>query len=240
MCTVSYVPTKNGFILTSNRDEKIERNNLKTPSYSLIAGKKILYPKDKTTNGTWIATDGIDFSLCLFNGAYKNHVPQAPYKESRGNIIYRFFSTNSIIRFATENEFSGMEPFSLIITQHQPMKLWLFIWDGENTNLRKLNHLEYYLWSSVTLYSPEVHRRKKIAFIENIKAKKNPKLNMIVDLHKNTKIGDTENDFVMHRDNLQTLSITSIEMKNKETFFYHENLMDNISTNIIFDENTAL
>ena len=168
MCTVSYVPTNQGFILTSNRDEIPKKNSCQKPSYSTYNNVKVLHPKDKLTSGTWIATDGKKFSLCLFNGAYKNHVHTPPYRESRGSIIPTFFKYSEIISFITRYEFTGIEPFSLVIIKHQPLKLWLFIWDGENTNLNKLPAEIHHLWSSVTLYSKEIHKKKKNAFHESL------------------------------------------------------------------------
>jgi hypothetical protein len=53
MCTVSFVPTQNGFILMSNRDEKTYRITI-APKVYVNHDVKLLYPKDEIAGGTWI------------------------------------------------------------------------------------------------------------------------------------------------------------------------------------------
>ena len=55
MCTVTYIPTKNGCIITSNRDEKIAREKAISPQEYEIEGEKIIFPKDPKAGGTWMA-----------------------------------------------------------------------------------------------------------------------------------------------------------------------------------------
>ena len=55
MCTVTYIPTPEGCIITSNRDEKITRERALSPQEYLIDGKKIIFPKDPKAGGTWVA-----------------------------------------------------------------------------------------------------------------------------------------------------------------------------------------
>ncbi len=55
MCTVTYLPSANGFYLTSNRDEKSTRPAALPPAVYFLNGSKIIYPKDAQGCGTWIA-----------------------------------------------------------------------------------------------------------------------------------------------------------------------------------------
>lgn len=234
MCTVTFIQLNEGFILTANRDEVITRKTALKPEYFKVhKNKTLLFTKDKEKGGTWIATDGKDFSICLFNGAYISHEYNPPYRKSRGNIPIDFFSFSGIVEFTTRYDFSNIEPFSLVIVQHSPLKAYLLIWDGDNTNLQLLKNIPQ-LWASVTLYKPDIKNRKEIAFLNALNEKKNS-LEDIVFLHKNTTINDKQNDFIMKRnDGHQTVSISSIENKNGKARFYYEDLVKNQSELIKF------
>ena len=55
MCSVSFVPLEDGFLLTSNRDEKRFRPTIE-PKIYLENKVKLLYPKDEKAGGTWIVS----------------------------------------------------------------------------------------------------------------------------------------------------------------------------------------
>ena len=68
MCTVTFIPTNQGCIITSNRDEKISREKAISPQEYEIDGKKITFPKDPKEGGTWIAHTNNKI-VVLLNGA---------------------------------------------------------------------------------------------------------------------------------------------------------------------------
>ncbi|HWZ21081.1 MAG TPA: NRDE family protein, partial [Cytophagaceae bacterium] len=87
MCTVTYLPKPNGeYILTSSRDEKIVRPAAAVPQCYTIGGKSIVFPKDPTAGGSWIAYAG-EKTVCLLNGGFKKHISNPPYKKSRGLVV---------------------------------------------------------------------------------------------------------------------------------------------------------
>ena len=86
MCTVTYIPTKNGFCFTSNRDEKASRETIQ-PTIYINNRKELIFPKDKVAVGTWIATNGSNKITCLLNGAFEGHEKKGPYRKSRGLIL---------------------------------------------------------------------------------------------------------------------------------------------------------
>jgi uncharacterized protein with NRDE domain len=96
MCTVSFIATKTGVIITSNRDEHILRVALPPQKY-LYNQKSIIYPKDVTAGGTWYATDGISKVIVLLNGAAEKHTHNPPYRRSRGLIVLDLISTQNPI-----------------------------------------------------------------------------------------------------------------------------------------------
>jgi hypothetical protein len=68
MCTVTFVPVKNGFIFTSNRDEKINRPTISPKIYEDF-NFKLMYPKDEKAGGTWIVSKNDGTCIVLLNGA---------------------------------------------------------------------------------------------------------------------------------------------------------------------------
>lgn len=118
MCTVTFVPTSTGFILTSNRDEKNYRPTL-PPEIHVVNGKKLLFPKDEEAGGTWIATNNQHQTVCLLNGAFETHVKNPPYRKSRGLILLESFGYDSFAEFAENVDLENIEPFTLLLIEHQ-------------------------------------------------------------------------------------------------------------------------
>ena len=46
MCTVTYIPHHNGYLLTSSRDERFSRPAALPPAEFKLEGRTLLYPKD--------------------------------------------------------------------------------------------------------------------------------------------------------------------------------------------------
>ena len=92
MCTVSFVPTKNGVCITSNRDEKVSRKKAISPQKTTINNKVITFPKDPQAGGTWFAHDDKNV-IVLLNGAEEKHISKGNYRKSRGLIVLDLISS---------------------------------------------------------------------------------------------------------------------------------------------------
>jgi len=88
MCTVSFIPLQNGFLLTSNRDEKSYRPTI-SPQVYTENEMKLLYPKDEKAGGTWIVARNDGTSIILLNGAFINHIKLTNYRKSRGQFYWK-------------------------------------------------------------------------------------------------------------------------------------------------------
>lgn len=88
MCTVSYIPKKSagGFVLTSNRDEKVFRPTIPPLLYEL-GETKLGFPKDEKAGGSWIAANNNCRLCCLLNGAFVAHEKKPHHTQSRGTIL---------------------------------------------------------------------------------------------------------------------------------------------------------
>jgi len=226
MCTVTYLPKPNGeYILTSSRDEKIVRPAAAVPQCYTIGGKSIVFPKDPTAGGSWIAYAG-EKTVCLLNGGFKKHISNPPYKKSRGLVVLDYFSFEDIKKFETNYDFFGIEPFTLVIIESND--LYEFRWNGIQTVVSKLNADLPHIWSSVTLYTDEVILKRKTWFQSWLSSNVQYSKENIILFHKNAGEGDKENDVLMNRNSfMMTVSITSIEKSGPVMKMVYEDLINN-------------
>ncbi len=223
MCTVTYIPHHNNqFILTSNRDEAPERQTV----FPAQDNASLIFPKDKTAGGTWIATNG-KLTACLLNGAFDKHHRTPPYRMSRGKVVMATFTFSSAYAFIEDFDFSGIEPFTLILVEHNPRKLFELRWDGEHLHFREPEVDRAHIWSSATLYPTEIAMQREQWFVD-WQTQKNWALQDIRLFHHQAGIGDAHNDLVMDRGFVKTVSITSVFHNEEETQMHYKELLDGI------------
>lgn len=224
MCTVTFLPKgKSSYILTSNRDETPKRAALAPKAYS-IHGKEVFFPKDPLAGGTWIATDKVTFTLCLLNGAFEKHSHKPPYRLSRGIMLLDFFNYSNVKRFIEQYDFSGIEPFTLILIEsNNGLSATELVWDEIKLHVRYLDVTQPHIWSSSTLYPEAIRDERRNWFKLWLEEHKKFQQKEIIDFHKTGGKGDEWNDFVMNREGkVQTVSVTSIEKNNDFNLVYED------------------
>lgn len=221
MCTVTYIPQENNqFILTSNRDESPERSSQHIARQSKN-NIDLIFPRDKTAGGTWIAVANTDRVVCLLNGAFEKHKHRPPYRKSRGIMVLEFFDYPTANAFFKEYDFKGMEPFTMVILENE--QLFEFRWDEKKVHITELDRSHPHIWSSSTLYNDEIKKKRKEWFAK-WQLQNEFKLEQIFNFHKNAGEGNSDYDLVMNRNNIvQTVSITNI-IKNSHSIElqYHD------------------
>jgi uncharacterized protein with NRDE domain len=225
LCTVTYLPlSQSSFILTHNRDEHHLRCIAKLPKKFMKHGIEIICPIDEQGGGTWFATSKL-FTLCLLNGAYDKHVPKPPYKQSRGLIILDFFKLNSVELFKRDYDFSGIEPFTLIIIDHQNQQVNQIVSDAEHVFHVVKNSNEKHIWSSSTLYTNEEKERRINWFTDWQKKHIEYAQNDIVEFHEFRSNDNTQEGFIINRNGtLLTVSLTSVQKNSNNSiqFIYKD------------------
>lgn len=221
MCTVSYIPKVNngGFVLTSNRDEKVFRPTLAPQIYD-TGGTKLGFPKDEKAGGSWIAANNKGRLCCLLNGAFVAHEKTPTYKQSRGNILIEAAtSPKNPEQYFTEKDLSEVEPFTIVsVDQHANniSHLSEFVWDGAQKHFRLLNPGKPCIWSSVTLYNEE-HRNMRREWFNRFITEKNGSISSesILGFHAGKHTGDNVVNVIMEREGgLKTVSITQVIPEN--------------------------
>jgi len=211
MCTVTYIPQSNSnYILTSNRDESVNRAKALTPKLTRLGDVKVIFPQDSSKGGTWIGATNQGKTLCLLNGAFVKHEVTQNYTKSRGLVVLDFFKAKDSKSFIKSYSLKGIEPFTLIIIDGcEVLSLLELKWDGIEKHIKVLNPNESYIWSSATLYNKEQAKNKASVFNDFVKSQ--PTATNILTFHEN---GVPKNTNLMKYTNpkspIETISITQI------------------------------
>ena len=212
MCTVSFISVKGKTIITSNRDENVQRGKASAPSFEILNNKKIIFPKDSKAGGTWFAAADNGVVAVLLNGAFVKHTPAPPYRKSRGLILLEIIGSDNPFSFFREMNLLDIEPFTLVLYQHTVScgqdTLHELRWDGNNRHELALDNSGSYIWSSATLYTAEVIQHRKNLFDRFVDGTETITADLIYQFHSNNH-QDDENGFVINRQTgLKTFSIT--------------------------------
>jgi uncharacterized protein with NRDE domain len=206
MCTVTFIATKTGAIITSNRDEHILRVALLPQKY-LYNQKSIIYPKDPEAGGTWYATDGISKVIVLLNGAAEKHSHKPPYRRSRGLIVLDLISAEKPISEWQIIDLINIEPFTIVLFSEN--NLYQLQWNGAVKSQVDLDASKNHIWSSSTLYDTEIRTQRAKWFASFLERETTLSPQKMFDFHRYTENSDANNGLVISRNEvLKTLSIT--------------------------------
>lgn len=235
MCTVTLIPDinrKNGFILTSNRDEAAGRVAL-APDFYNEKGVKMLYPKDKLAGGTWIGVSERKRLICLLNGEFKPHVRETSYRLSRGVVVKDLLETISINKGIENYDLTNIEPFTIVAVDWLSKLQFLeLVWDGKIKHFKELD-LTSHIWSSSPLYSSEMKNMREDWFRE-FQKKNILDAKSLWNFHTSAGIGDPKIDVIMDRGFVKTQNISQIENTQDLTVMRFMDLNDRKKVEIDF------
>lgn len=227
MCTLTFVPTSGGVILTSNRDEHDSRGNTLFPVEKEINGLTVVFPQDPKAGGTWIAC-GLDQTIAvLLNGAFNKHKHKPPYRKSRGLVLLDLFNYKSLEAFSYNYDLEGIEPFTIVFyKKNSNSPLEELRWDGLKIHLAAFDIDQPHIWSSATLYSPEIILERQHWFAEMLETK-NISPNKLLHFHEFGGKSDAKNNFKMDRGRgLRTISISQINIEKQNIELLYQNLVN--------------
>jgi uncharacterized protein with NRDE domain len=241
MCTVTITPKgKNDFVLTSNRDEAPNRVSL-PPDFYTNRDTKLLFPMDELSGGTWIGLSEKNRVVCLLNGGFMRHSQQQNYRLSRGVVVLDFMVAENVLVTIEDYNLNDIEPFTMVIADWNTLlKFYELVWDGTNKHLKELP-LEPKIWSSSTLYNPEM-RQERLEWFENFKSENenNLQAQSVLRFHKTAGIGNEDYGVVMNRGFVKTTSITQVEKMNESFEMRYENLQNNLVSTKTFHISEAI
>ncbi|MBU3822057.1 NRDE family protein [Flavobacteriaceae bacterium XHP0103] len=234
MCTVTIIPKgKNGFVLTSNRDEDPSRQSL-NPDFYLAEGVKLLYPKDEMSGGTWVGISEKNRCVCILNGGFEKHERKPSYRKSRGVVAKDFLIADAIETSLETYNLNAIEPFTMLVVDwNDVLRLFELVWDGEKKHIKELS-LEAEIWSSSTLYSDPMKKKRKQWF-ETFKKDNELTVDSLLRFHKSAGENNDDYGVIMDRGFVKTTSITQVIKADDAIEMHYENLQNNQKASTVFN-----
>ena len=116
MCTLTFVPTDEGYVAGMNRDERLTRPNAIPPRVMEPDGATAVYPRE-VSGGTWIGCNGHGNLLALLNWNDVTAPAAEAEARSRGGLIPQLIAgydlANTYASYRRLN-LNGISPFRLI------------------------------------------------------------------------------------------------------------------------------
>jgi uncharacterized protein with NRDE domain len=220
MCTVSFIKSHQSVIITSNRDEHKDRLPALTPDVYELNGIKTLFPKDPKGNGTWFAYNEFGTVIVLLNGADEKHNPKATYRKSRGLIVLDLISSKQSLNIWKVITLNDIEPFTIVLFFEN--QLYQLRWNEIEKTCVQLDNSQHHIWSSSTLYNPEIRNLRQQWFENFTYASDDIQPSEVLNFHTNTYREDIENGLIINRKNgVQTKSITQLVITNDKSTLTH-------------------
>jgi len=149
MCTVSFQPTRHGFMLAMNRDEQVTRVRAQLPRRHWTGTRASLYPSEEG-GGTWIGANDAGLTLALINWYAK---PQRDRSlcVSRGIIIPHFLAAENLADVAamfSDLPMAKINPFRLIAASAKERRLREWRWDGKDLTCKRFGWARRHWFSS--------------------------------------------------------------------------------------------
>ncbi|MBS1662049.1 MAG: NRDE family protein [Bacteroidetes bacterium] len=205
MCTVTFIPGRDGVYLTSNRDERPSRAAALPPRQ--YTG--LLYPRDASAGGSWIALKNGGDAAVLLNGAFIKHQRREVYRKSRGLVFLDVVGAKCPIQAFASCELEDIEPFTLVLFVSG--LLFECRWDGGKKSMSQLNTQVPHIWSSVTLYNESI-RNQRQRWLNEWYSDADVSTESIIRFHRLVRLT---------REDISTVSITSIRIgKGDEELVY--------------------
>ena len=224
MCTVTFIPTPHGLIITSNRDERVARERAITPMEYEIDGCKITFPKDPQAGGTWIANTD-NKVIVLLNGAAEKHEIKPYYLKSRGLIVLELASSSHSLNLWDAMDLEAIEPFTIILWENN--KLHQLQWNEIEKSKVEFAINSHHIWSSSTLYPKEIRAKRENWFTHFLANNQKLDEEAILNFHQLKEKTNSEYGLQIERNNeLKTVSITQCLITSESIKMSYLDLME--------------
>ncbi len=227
MCIVTYVPTKTGFILTSNRDENPNRPTV-APDYYHSYNQTLIYPRDDVAGGTWFGINCSQSKIgCILNAQNPRDKESS---SSRGVFLRNHLSKIHFNGKLTNDDFRDLAPFEYLFIDYRlsNIKFLVYHWDGQDLIIKKVDHQNEQIWSSLSLYDVEKHTNNLNIFNYWLKQKRELDQNLIFKMHETQFVQPLKSkNFHLYQQSLpiQTISITSLSVDGRHKTLIYQDLI---------------
>ncbi len=212
--------------MTHNRDEHISRPIASPPIKHFSENNTLIYPTDPQGHGSWIAGNN-QFTLCILNGGFEKHERLQTYRHSRGLVALDFFTYHSIADFVRSYNFKNLEPFTLLIIDHQPQEIHQIIVTHDEVHHHILPGNMPHIWSSSTLYDPQAKTKRDTWYKAWLKNMPSDSRKSLIEFHTQTQDQHRDEGIKINRQNIiRTVSLTSIyKHENNDIDWHYEDFL---------------
>lgn len=200
MCTITYLPHHNGYILTQNRDESPLRTDAIFPVRENRSGQELIYPQDPEGSGSWFVSAENGMTICVMNGAYHPNKKPGDYKHSRGLVPLHFLELGTEQAFLNDYHYRELEAFTLLVCS--PDGVAEFIWNEKSMQVN--NHpVKHLIFQSAPLYDAQQQAFRINLFRQFLRANQPSR---ILDFHTQPQTEDPAIDIRMDRQRVKSVS----------------------------------
>lgn len=205
MCTVSFLPTPQGFALAMNRDEKKSRVAGQRPRRRRAGGHIALHPSEPG-GGTWIGINQSGLALALINWHARPLNEKAAL--SRGIVVPHLLAAQDLA--CVNRRFHSLplmriNPFRLIAVSLSARTVTEWRWDGNGLDMRAKAWRRFHWFSSGQEEILVAEARARTA--NRISA---GTISRLRRLHSSHQPERSAFSICMHRDDAETVSYTEI------------------------------
>jgi len=213
MCTVTWQPQTNGYILGFNRDEQRSREQASPPQQMIIDGCQMLAPIDRPVGGTWIAVNQYGNCFCLLNYYQANIKEHKQPFQSRGHLIKQLGHCQNAaelqqhIRQIDCSQYRGFQLLFLALQKSDSIVDYLY----NGSQLIHTEHRQQCITSS-SVSSQTVIPHRKYLFQQFNDTNKPYSIAKMRQFHLTTDDQVGARGVCMHRADAHTVSYTEIEV----------------------------
>jgi len=211
MCTLSFVPESDGYLVGMNRDEQIARGPAVPPERFPFEGGYAIYPRE-SNGGTWIAANSFGVTLALLN--WYSVPSRAPKSRSRGELIPQLIigeDSASVQDGLAGIELGGVLPFRLFGIFPVEKKVTEWRWDQRMIAFAESPWTRRHWFSSGV--SDEEAERNRGSVCSAPAPDGVPTREWLRTLHRSHENGPGPFSICVHRPNVLSLSYTEVSMR---------------------------
>jgi hypothetical protein len=223
VCTVSIVPSGDGLRVVCNRDERRSRPLALVPRPQRIAGRRVLFPIDPASGGTWIGVNDASLTFVLLNRTIDADRPKTPPAHSRGTIIPALLASDALhvaVKRAITLAPERFAPFRLIAL-HGP-RAAVVTSDGRRLSLHFEDTGRPLMFTSSSLGDAVVAAPRRELFERLVVRGTSGWLDGQYFFHRHSWPHATETSVLMSRGEARTVSRTVLETTSPMTTFGYE------------------
>jgi len=209
MCTVTFIPVRNGYHLGMNRDERTSRPLASLPEVYARDAIESIYPWD-LEGGTWVGVNSVGNAFTLLNWN-DTEVLQAKV-HSRGSVIPALIgASNTQAAHSTlcNLDLQGILPFTLVgfFVEQEAAVMWR--WDQRSLQ-SELVPWKMRQWCSSSLSDAQASLQRGKAFAMAACESGGGSRDWLRRLHSSHAPGDRPFSTCVHRGGVQTVSYTEL------------------------------